>query len=159
MAGCAICTNNLTCTQCQPSYNFLNNTVCCSSTQIFNIDGTCSSACNDGYFNSSFYCVPCPTICATCSDNYTCTSCNPGFVYLPFGICCNLTTPYLLNGNCVSQCPIGQYPDPITGNCSGFLDKLTFRLLFKLRLLHRPQLQLVHFVHLRLWRPRRALLR
>ena len=44
-------------------------------------------------------CLPCPENCSACSSFTVCTSCTTESNYL------------LYEGNCVSECPSGNYPD------------------------------------------------
>jgi proprotein convertase subtilisin/kexin type 5 len=87
--------------------------VCVECTGQYYLEGSaCVTTCPSGKFPqsslSSNTCVQCDSVCATCSDSLTCTSCaNPTYVIL-LGTCLSACAPgYFLSG---SQCqPCGEF--------------------------------------------------
>jgi len=86
-ANCGACIDATTCTQCTNS-KFLHTGSC----------GTCPA----GFFGSGSgptgrSCNKCEANCKKCSDATTCL------------VCSNSAAPFLLNGNCISACPMGYF--------------------------------------------------
>jgi len=100
-AFCLVCNNSNSCLACT------NNTVL--------HQGTCLPLCPQGFYaaitsnstSNSYSCQNCSIGCSSCngSSQYQCSGCSPGY--------------YLLSNNlCVSQCPVGTYPNNLTMTCS-----------------------------------------
>lgn len=99
-----------TCKACvSPCLTCTSSTVCLScvttvANKYFNSQtSTCVSVCPTGYYGSVDVCVPCSSLCLTCSGTSTyCESCN--------------TTLYVLHNNtCISTCPTGYFNS--SGTC------------------------------------------
>jgi len=85
------------CSSCSSGYVFVSSynscSKVCNATNIFYVNGNCSTSCPDGTFLLSdlVTCQKCSTTCATCSvTGNNCTKCASKFWY---------------NYNCVDQCP------------------------------------------------------
>ena len=84
-----------------------------------NLSGACASQCaSNSYLNSSFICVPCSSICLTCSSNSSCTSCYPNY-YFTNNSCYSCGTSQVLAPNltCVNSCPFRYYIDSLFRTC------------------------------------------
>jgi hypothetical protein len=71
---CTVCTSLLGCTNCT------SKSVCtvCSATQYFKLNTT-SCICMAGYYMSWTTCLPCQSICSTCTSSTKCISCVSGY--------------------------------------------------------------------------------
>ena len=107
--SCKTCDGSgcLTCDQSGPTpflYTHQCLSTCSSPTFNFNSDAgkTCIDVCPSTHFidTASNYCFPCDSTCLTCSSaaKDACVSCDQSG-----------TTPFLSNGNCLSNCGAGTY--------------------------------------------------
>jgi hypothetical protein len=100
---CKICSNSnsTTCLQCYSSvttiYYFLDPV-----SQSCVVPSACSVNTFANYNSST--CVVCPTQCLTCTSLTNCISCTSNY--------------YLLNGSCLTDCPLTYYPINIQQICS-----------------------------------------
>lgn len=89
-----------------------NSTYCLSCTSNFLLNGACVAAnlCPARQYAdmSTLSCKSCSAICLTC--NYKSSLCTSCFV--------NSSFPYLLDGNCLANCPlVYYYASLVTGSC------------------------------------------
>jgi hypothetical protein len=91
-------TNNSQCTGCAaPCVTCANTSATCTSCapSVILFQSQCINQCPTGYYAVSSSCLPCPSLCATCTTSTICQSCTfPNYLLLNF---------------CVPQCP-AEYP-------------------------------------------------
>ncbi len=117
--GCINCTDVLAnCTSCLNSTSLTQSSYCTNCTANTTlVNGTCipvaELSCGPGTYQDAYTlaCIDCDMSmpnCTACLNSTYCFNCSVG--YMP------------LNGSCVLEtggiCPLGSYPDPVTGNCS-----------------------------------------
>ena len=93
VANCAECKSAGVCKRCNAGYSVLSGGTCgCASHAVCGDKQICENKicvdlpCPDGYYASEHKCKACSSNCLTCSDQNTCTSCEPG-KYLSGGSC------------------------------------------------------------------------
>ncbi|XP_042177181.1 extracellular matrix organizing protein FRAS1-like [Oncorhynchus tshawytscha] len=70
---------------------------CKDSTSLL-LDGRCVSTCPRGYYADGKVCAACQSSCATCENDFECSSCGGSLL--------------LNNRHCVATCDLGSYQDP-----------------------------------------------
>ena len=99
-ATCSKCSGkeSTQCTQCNDSYTLTEDGRCVDFRQM--------QSCDSGHYfnNSASSCIPCPSMCANCSEDAKCLSCT-GEYYL------------LSGGTCVETCPEHTVTDNQTHTC------------------------------------------
>lgn len=110
--GCSSCSDDITCTHCQPGY-FLQTRSVGETTEETVL---CHTSCTGGFYKNStlLQCLPCPTSCVSCDSPSSCLSCVIG-------------SP--LNGTCSQPCGPREYYNlslrrclPCSPLCSSCLD-------------------------------------
>lgn len=109
---CAGCVGNCeTCTSASICLTCLAGSFLDADNDIVANGGACVSQCDFGYLGVNRICVRCTYPCDGCSQSLAvCTSCRNG--------------TFFIDGTkqCVSECPLGLYPNYAQGNCTGCID-------------------------------------
>ncbi|CAG9316737.1 unnamed protein product [Blepharisma stoltei] len=109
-SGCATCSSDGVCLSCTDPHMVLSYPTCVCPAYSYMSGKSC--ACFDGfYFSTPTHCALCVEPCATCSDQYTCTSCqDPAHMKLVDGGCeCIADDATFDQGACI--CNKGYYYD------------------------------------------------
>ena len=91
--GCRNCSDDITCTQCQPGFFLQPRAVGQTAEETL----LCHASCLTGYYPdlAQQQCRPCPPSCSSCTDPSSCLSCAEGGVPV--------------NGTCSQPCASGEY--------------------------------------------------